>query len=184
MNDFLNKEYNDNQLLNDTGSNYMKFVKGENKFRIMSSPITGWEWWETTKEGKRTPKRVRINEKIDISTLEDPDSIKRFWAMVVWNYSVSKVQILEITQKGIQKSLTSLSGDEDWGSPVDSYDVVVTRTGDGLETEYEVKPKPATKTIQEIADAIKGTSINLEALYDGEDPFVSTKEDPFEGPSN
>lgn len=185
MTDFLPKDYNENKGLNDSGSNYFKFVTGENRFRIMSSPVVGWEWWEDTEDGKRTPKRVKITEKIDVSTVADPESIKRFWAMVVYNYDLKKFQILEVTQKGIQKTLEALVKDKDWGTPVQTYDIVVTKTGDKLETKYEVLPKPKTEMDKGVTQYYKDTKINLDALYDGADPFkdqVQTAKEVFDVP--
>jgi hypothetical protein len=170
--EFLPKEYSENKALNETGGSYMKFTKGINRFRIMSSPIVGWEWWEETEDGKRAPKRVRINEKLDVSTIADPESIKRFWAMCVYNYELKKIQILEITQKGIQRTLEGLVADEDWGTPVQTYDIVVTRSGDGMETKYEVLPKPKTEIDKGIIQLYKDMHISLEALFDGDDPFA------------
>ena len=40
-----------------SGGGYMKFKQGANKFRILSSPVLGWEYWTESKEastGKRT----------------------------------------------------------------------------------------------------------------------------------
>ena len=176
MSDFLPKGYEDSKSLNEQGGGYMKFVKGVNRFRIMCAPIVGWEWWEETSEGKKTPKRVKIDTKIDVTTVSDPESIKRFWAMVVYNYEAKKLQILEITQKGIQKTLTSYAGDSDWGSPVGTYDIVITRTGDGLETEYGVMPKPKSDMDEGIVQLYKDTDISLGALYEGGDPFKVEKE--------
>lgn len=165
-NDFLPNNYE----VPSGSDKYMKFVKGENRFRILSSPILGYLWWTETDEGKRTPHRVSMDDKISISEV-DPEEIKHFWAMCVWNYSSEKVQILEITQRGIQKTLRALAKDEDWGSPVFKYDIVITRTGDGMETKYEVLPKPAKKFDEAIVKLFKDMQIDLTALYRGEDPF-------------
>lgn len=154
-----------------TTSNYMKFQLGENKFRILSSPILGYEWWVET-EGTRKPVRVDLKTQIDISKIENPDEVKHFWAMPVWNYQAKRVQILEITQKGIQKTLRALARDEDWGSPVQTYDIVVTKTGEGFETKYEVLPKPAKPLDPEIITQFESMNITLEALYSGDDPFA------------
>jgi hypothetical protein len=171
--DFLPKEYNDSKSLNQKGGDYMKFVSGANRFRIMGSPIVGWEWWEDSEDGKRTPKRVHINEKIDVSTVADPESIKRFWAMIVYNYDAKSLQILEITQKGIQKTLEELVRDEDWGTPVQTYDIVVTKTGEKMETKYEVLPKPKTVLDPGIVQLYKDMEINLDAMFSGDNPFKS-----------
>lgn len=151
----------------------MKFQDGENRFRILASPILGYEWWETQKDGSRKPVRVNMTTKIDLSTVEDPDQVKHFWAMPVWNYNEEKVQILEITQKSIQKVIRALARDMDWGSPI-NYDLVVTKTGQKLETEYTLQPKPAKKLDEGIVKLFQDMKINLDALYKGEDPFNST----------
>lgn len=166
MTDFLPKDYQ----VPSSQDNYFKFIKGENRFLILSSPILGYEWWTEDEKG-RHPQRVPMNTPIPLKDVEDPESIKHFWAMVVWSYEAKKVQILEITQKGIQKTLRALSSDKDWGSPVMTYDIVVTRTGDGMETKYETLPKPAKKIDEGIVKLYEDMKINLQALYSGDDPF-------------
>lgn len=106
------------------------------------------------------------------------DEHKHFWAFAVWNYTDKKVQILEITQKTIMRSILALTKDEDWGDPKE-YDIVVTRTGEDLNTEYNVTPKPQKELDEGILRFYKDLNINLEALYDGADPFeqkVSAKD--------
>lgn len=170
MSDFLPQGYE----VPSTSDNYMKFVKGENRFRILSSPILGYLWW-TEADGARKPVRVPMNSPIDISQVDDPESVKHFWAMPIYNYDADRVQILEITQKGIQRTLKALAKDADWGTPVMTYDIVVTRTGDGMETKYEVLPKPAKPLDAAIVERFKKMNIRLEALYKGEDPFATDK---------
>ena len=164
MSNFLPDEY---EVPQKSGS-YARFVEGENRFRILASPILGYENWVTDGAGNRKPVRYRMDSvPMDI---EEPEKVKHFWCMPIYNYNENKVQILEITQKGIQKSLRALAKDEDWGSPL-GYDIVVTRTGKDLDTEYQVQPKPAKPLSKEIVEAYNAITINLEALYDGKDPF-------------
>jgi len=172
----------DNQFLPDdyevptAEGGYMKFEQGENKFRIMCKPIMGYEHWVDTEDGKRKPVRSRMGEGIKVDEVEDPSNIKHFWAMVVWNYKVNRLQILEITQKGLQKAIRALVRDKAWGSPL-GYDISIVREGEGLETEYNLIPSPPKPVDKEIAKAYKEASINLEALFDGDDPFVASSED-------
>lgn len=163
-NDFLPSNYD----VPSSAGNYMRFKDGENRFRVLASPIIGWEFW-TESDGVRKPVRRRMNETISTSEC-DPSDVKHFWAMPVYNYAENKIQILEITQKGIQKKIKAYARDEDWGSPV-NYDLVVTRSGQSLETEYEVIAKPAKELDIEIAKQYAAMTINLEALYAGDDPF-------------
>ena len=168
-NDFLPSEYK----IPGGDSNYLKLSsEGEYRFRIMSSPVLGYEYW--TQEGdKRTPHRIRMDESVETSVC-DPKDLKHFWAMIIWNYEIEKAQILHITQKSIQKPLRALAKDEDWGSPVgeDGYDIVITRTGLTLnDTEYSVTPKPQKKLKEGIEQFVKDLKINLEALFTNDDPF-------------
>jgi hypothetical protein len=149
-----------------TMSNWMKFEDGENRFRILSTPIIGWEDWDDKK-----PIRFHMDSKPD-EPIDFEKPIKHFWAMVVWNYNKNKLQVLEITQNGVQKKLKALAKDADWGPPFD-YDIKVTRSGSGLKTEYEVNPVPHKPVAQEISDQYANTKINLDAMFSGEDPFTT-----------
>lgn len=160
--------------------NYMKFKDDENTFRVLSSPIVGYEYWIDTEDGKRQPVRKTMTETIDVSKVPDPSQIKHFWALVVYNYKASynsvkkeyigKVQILEITQKSIQKTMRALASNPKWGNPRD-YDLVVSKTGQKLETRYTVTPDPKAPLDPEIKKQYEGMAINLKALFEGEDPF-------------
>lgn len=147
-------------------SNYMKWEKGENKFRILSKPIVGWEDWTAEKKPIRFPMNAKPEKSID-----EKKPIKFFWAMIVWNYSKSEIQILEITQKTIQSVIEQLAKDEDWGSPY-GYDLKVIKEGDGMETEYSVNPAPHKPVTKEMTDAFTAKPIYLPALFQGADPFA------------
>lgn len=172
MRDFLPEDYK----LPET-SNYMKFEDGANTFRILSSAIIGMEFWKQTEDGKK-PIRRKMDEHISLDELEiDKDGNlimpKHFWAFVVYNRKAEKVQILEITQKGIQKAIKSLIDSPKWGNPKE-YDITITREGAGFDTEYSVMPEPKEELDKGIAKLYKDMGINLEALYKGDDPFTNT----------
>lgn len=139
---------------------YMKLQKGENKLRILSQFIGGWEEWD---EGR---KPVRYREKPE----HPREGCKQFAAAIVWNYAESKIQILEITQASVIRSLQALSEDKDWG-PVFFYDVKIIRTGEDILTKYQVNPLPSKPLDPAIKQAFYEKRCRLEALYDGDDPF-------------
>lgn len=172
---FLPKEYKTPSA----GGGYMKFQKGENKFRILSSAIVGMEAW-TEEDGKKKSLRFKIGESVP---QEFKSELKHFWAFVVWNYESESLQILEITQKSIQAGIKSLVDDSDWGNP-NKYDLNITKEGEGMETRYSVMPRPAKAIDKEIAAAYKESNINVEALFDGGDPFsdISIKDMKMEEP--
>ncbi len=147
-----------------SSNHYMKFQEGENKFRILSQPIIGWEDWIDKK-----PIRFRFDQKPGRSV--DPKKpIRHFWAMVVWNYNAEEIQILHLTQATLRKSLESLCTDKDWGLPY-FYDLKVMKTGEGIETEYVLNPLPHRALSPHIRQLFNERPCHLEALFDNEDPF-------------
>lgn len=151
-------------------SNYMRFKEGDNTFRVLSSAITGWEYWNIDNKPVRR-KETWNTVPDDIKTEKDGSvRINHFWAFVVWNYEAQKVQILELTQKGIMKYIQGLTKNPKWGDPK-GYDIVINRTGSGFDTEYTPTAEPHSKLDDKIVKQYESMKINLEALYDGKDPF-------------
>lgn len=167
--DFLPKDYQEPA----SNSRYMKFEDGENKFRFLSSPIIGFECWKDSKPYRFRSEAEIPNEKWDINTYTG--EMKRptfFWAAVVWDYSDKQIKILEITQTSIRKAITGLINDPDWGNPK-GYDIKVDRTKNGDKTEYSVRPGKLGETDPLIIGEYGMVTINLEALFEGGDPFAA-----------
>lgn len=150
-----------------TASNYMKFEEGLNRIRILSSAIVGYQYFTT--ENKPVRSREPFEDTpLDIKPGRTP---KHFWAFVVWNYNEKKIQVLEITQKSIMMAIKSLIDNSKWGNPK-NYDIAITKTGDKLDTEYGVQGEPPIGEVDpDILAEYEARKINLEALYDGTDPF-------------
>jgi hypothetical protein len=131
MNDFLNSNYEIPQT-----SNHMKFEIGDNKFRVLSSAIVGFEYWNEANK----PIRRRENWNVvpdDIKMDKDGNiKISHFWAFVVYNYSAKKIQILEITQKGIMKYIKGLT-EESLNSIRTLLDATLEKS---FETEWKENP--------------------------------------------
>jgi hypothetical protein len=81
------------------------------------------------------------------------------------------VQILEITQKTIMNAINALVKSEDWGDPKE-YDILITKDGEGKDTEYHVMPSPKKPADPGVVKFYKDMDIKLDRLYDGEDPFA------------
>jgi len=144
------------------------------------------EYWidSQDKDGnpKRQPVRSRMNEEINIANVPEPDKIKHFWAMVIWNYNTKRLEVLEITQKTIMKAIKAYALNKAWGDPkgVNGYDFVITKTGEKLETEYLVTANPKTKLDSAIVKQYEDSDIYLNALFTGDDPFEGTPIDTKE----
>lgn len=155
-----------------TSSNYMKFLEGENTFRVLSSAIVGYEYFN--KENKPVRSKMPFDETPGI---KEGGEVKHFWAFAVWNYKDEKVQILEVTQKGIMGYIKGLVDNKRWGNPT-GYDITVNRVGTGLASEYTCRAEPHSVIEDKIAEAWSKSNINLNALYEGGDPFK--RKDPSE----
>ena len=147
--------------------NYMKFNIGENVFRVMSPAVTGYEYWNTDNKPIRS-KTQWASTPADIKRKDDgkPTPIKHFWLFAVYNYAAEKVQILELTQKGVMSSMKAYIGNKQWGDPK-GYDFTVTKSGSGLDTDYITMANPHSDAPNVEFD------INLEAIFEeGGDPFA------------
>lgn len=150
-----------------TSNHYMKFVEGENKFRILSAPVLGWEDWNDKK-----PVRYRLDQK-PAKSIDPKKPVKHFWAMIIWNYTAEEIQVLHVTQASIRKAIEALCSDADWGAPY-FYDIKVVKSGENLETEYTVNPLPHKPLPPHIKDLFNERRCNLDALFTNDDPFDKT----------
>lgn len=144
---------------------YLKLQDGENRIRILSAPILGWEDWMEKK-----PIRYRMENKPNKS-IDSKKPFKHFWAFIVFNYMTEQVQIMQVTQATIRRSLEALCKDADWGAPY-GYDIKITKSGEGVDTEYTINPVPHKPIDAYIIKCFEERPINLQAMYDSEDPFA------------
>lgn len=157
---------NNYELPKSEGGKYTKLQNGTTKIRILTSPIIGWEYFSNDNK----PNRSRIAYSWVPADSKDGKKAKEFWAFVVYNYDEERIQVMEITQKSLKEQLLALARDEDFGDPKE-YDLKITRSGEKLDTTYNIIALGKAeftnqKAIEEAQD------VNLEALFDGNDPFM------------
>jgi len=153
---------------NDGG--YMKFKQGENIFRILAPAVMGWEDWKQDGD-KKVPVRTKWEgEQSKPVAINSKRPVKHFWAFPVYTYGRKTIEVLEITQNGIQNSIYTSHCEERFGNPM-GYDLKVIRTGEGLETKYEVLAMPPEAMDSKIGVLFAETPVNCEALFTNDDPF-------------
>jgi len=152
-------------------SHYTKLQKGENRLRLLSKPVFGWEDWIENK-----PIRYELHNKPSKSSSPDR-KVKEFWAFIVYNYDTQRIELMSTDKATIRKSIQNLCADADWGSPF-FYDIKILRSGEGKDTEYVVNPLPRKPVDPSILEAFRDRPCNLNALFTGLDPWSeeSTKE--------
>tara|TARA_Y100000310_G_scaffold246639_1_gene252014 strand:- start:3994 stop:4605 length:612 start_codon:yes stop_codon:yes gene_type:complete len=171
MSEFLPKDYKE-----PVEPGYLKLKAGENRIRAISpgngSPalIEGWRLFYEDAEGKHVI-RWRTND--DTPDIDGVPTGKRrhFWAFWVWSYDDECVHIMEISQKTIRTAIENLVVSNDWGLPF-AYDIIVTKTGDGFDTDYSVMPSPKKKVDAGITKKMAALgSVDLNELYRNGNPY-------------
>jgi hypothetical protein len=144
----------------------------EHRFRFFGTGITGYEVWTTDNKPVRyvekpadadLPPNVKFEE-------NGAPSVRRFIAGLVFDYAAEEFKILQLTQKGLMNSLFKYIQDADYGDPC-GYDIKIQRKGSGLKTEYTLVPSPPKEPAAAIRAQYDEMHCNLEALFEGKDPF-------------
>lgn len=135
----------------------------ECKIRILSRPIVGWEDWDENGKPVRFLPENEPNESIIPGK-----TVRKFVAMLIWNYELEKVQIWSFTQVRVRNSLKTL--DIKKGDPT-KYDISVIKIGEGQTTQYILKGLSPSAAPKEASDSLRAKPVNLYALYVGEDPW-------------
>ena len=166
----------DGYTLPEPTTGWMKYKRGDNKFRILDSAIVGQELWidgnplRKRKKEKFTPEEL---SKADVNKFTGKQRVPvEFWAFPVYNYESKQVQILEVTQVTIMRGIESYLEDEDYGKDPKKYDLVVVKYEDeNGKTEYSVKPKPPKPMDEGVVKYYQDLGIKIDAMFRGEDPF-------------
>jgi len=162
-----------------TKSNYMKFLPGSNRFRILGTAKVGWEYW-TKGTDKDISVRVTKEESIPMAEVMTDKygnlAVKYFWAFVVYNYDAERIQILQVTQKSVREGMQNFLDKAIWGKVVPGeyvFDVNQGKKADG-KPEYSVIAEPKTEVEKEVLTKLERTLIDMDAWMAGKDPFAVT----------
>lgn len=144
---------------------YATIEEGDNRFRVLSEPITGRVYFNHDNK----PVRVRTMEEIVLSDIGDWKFGKQdpahFWTFIVRDYQSENINILEITKKSILDRFEEVLGDPDFNDPTE-YDIIVTKEGSGRDTRYAFRTGKHTAIASDVKDILANTNIDLEKLFD------------------
>lgn len=157
--------------INEGSGDYLKLQKGENKVRIVSAPIAVWTAFNrNAKEGEaKVTKFLTEDGAMAHNKVSDKESqARKRYAMWVLDRATDEILLAEFGSS-IMKAVKNLACDSEYGFdtlPV-PYDIKITRTGDGLDTEYSVLPSPARELTEDEKRRVEAQKDLLEYLKEG-----------------
>lgn len=168
-----------NTVIPKSSGQFAKLQDGQNRFRVLSDVVRGWEGWKDKKPFRHEGDVCKIKpEEVDLNQNGSPN-INYFWAMVVWNYTEKKVQVLTVTQKTIMGALFQLEENtEDFGD-LKNYDIIINKTKVGDKTTYNVQGTPAKPLAENIITDYEESKVDLSKLFDGKYPMDDEEAIPF-----
>jgi len=157
---------------------------------LSEEPLEYFTVWGETDDGQRKPFRFPDEPTADDITKELGDYKQRMnyegtelkkptfaLAFFCFDYADSKVKLFEMDKKTLIKELDNICKHEAY-SNIQEWDMVVSRTGLKLDTEYKILPAPRKKGMQETVDAAwsdaQGKGYDLNQLMVGGNPFGET----------
>jgi hypothetical protein len=188
---FLSKQASAAVSSTGAGGGYLQLSKlpdgGSVRFAMLSDePLEFYECWGSC-DGASKPFRFDYEPTPEDITSEMGDfepregrggpgtiDVKFAIAVPIFSFDTGKVQVLQITQKSILKELDAISQMEDYSNLLE-WDMIISKKGSGLTTEYTVRPAPRKKGSQEHVDAAwieaKESGFDIQRLLTGGNPF-------------
>ena len=103
-----------------------------------------------------------------------PEPAKFAIAVPVYNHDAGSVQVLQISQKSINRELDSISQMEDYANLLE-WNFVLSKEGNGLNTEYSLRAVPRKKgsndVLQEAWEEAQSGGFDIGRLLTGGNPF-------------
>lgn len=161
---FLPKDY---KAPASSGDFMSKFQDGENRVRILSEAVIGWEGWKDNKPFRREGVEQNIEpDEVDTDSKygKPKPKINHFWGFLVYDYASKMIRIMTVTQKSVMKKIENLVDDSDWGDP-QKYDISVKKTKKGERTSYDVTAYPPKPLAKEVKAAFDATELDHQILF-------------------
>jgi hypothetical protein len=156
---------------------------------LSESPLEGVEVWFSKNAGGMT-KRItpewpdqdllaELESEVDgvVTERDGKKAIKRCASFFVYDFDAEAVRVFSANQKSLLADIERLVSDEDYAD-LSKWDLKITRTGKGTDTRYHAAMVPTKRSNEKVAKAVitawdeaRAAGADLEALYDGGNPF-------------
>ena len=189
---FIPKEHSDAFKGGGSRNDYLSPSKvkadGQVRFAILANePLCYFEVWGEDETGKGKPFRFAAEATADDIEQEMGANYRRRLkddgteepqkfaiAMPVYNFDIKRIQVLSITQKGLQKELDEISQVEEYGDMTE-WDFIMTKAATVSPDMYGLRPVPRKKDTQAAIDAAWDEAVkngfDITRLLTGGHPF-------------
>ena len=173
------------------GGNYLNpsSISDGEKVRITllgDDSIDGYECWV---DGPEKRLALRFADEPTSSDIEEraaevggkitEDTVaRRFMAFAVWNYELEKIQVFQFSQQSLATPLVNYLSDEEIEAEPQSYDFVISATGQGRDKRYSVAAMPGRRRKDNFEKQISAewkkvteAGFDLQVMLAGGDPF-------------
>ena len=189
---FIPKEHSDAFKGGGSRNDYLSPSKvkadGQVRFAILANePLCYFEVWGEDETGKGKPFRFAQEATADDIEQEMGANYRRRCkddgteepqkfaiAMPIYNFDIKRVQVLTMTQKGLQKELDEISQVEEYADMTE-WDFIMTKAATVSPDMYGLRPVPRKKDTQEAVDAAWKEAVSngfdISRLLTGGHPF-------------
>ena len=157
---------------------------------VSESPLEYWTVWGESDEGQKKPFRFA---QWNLPPMTSPQELGEFkqrmnyegtelekpkfgLSFFCFDHADAKIKVFEITQKTLIKELDNISQQEDYAN-IHEWDLVISRSGLKMNTEYKILPAPRKKGTEEKISKVWADAQNdgydLNQLLVGGNPFGS-----------
>ena len=189
---FIPKEHSDAFKGGGSRNDYLSPSKvkadGQVRFAILANePLCYFEVWGEDETGKGKPFRfaqeataddieqemgANYRRRLKDDGTEEPQ--KFAIAMPIYNFDINRVQVLTMTQKGLQKELDEISQVEEYADMTE-WDFIMTKAATVSPDMYGLRPVPRKKDSQAAVDAAWNEAVSngfdITRLLTGGHPF-------------
>ena len=189
---FIPKQHSDALKAGGSRNDYLSPSKvkadGQVRFAILANePLCYFEVWGEDETGKGKPFRfaeeatadeieqemgANYTRRCKDDGTEEPQ--KFALAMPIYNFDVKRIQVLSMTQKGLQKELDEISQVEEYGDMTE-WDFIMTKAATVSPDMYGLRPVPRKKDSQAAIDAAWNEAVtngfDITRLLTGGHPF-------------
>ena len=164
-------------------------ANGSVRFALLANePFCFWECWGEATDGSLRPFRFEDEPNAaDIETAmgqdyqrrlnregTGPEPVKLAMAAPIYNFELERIQVLSLSQKGLQKELQQTSQMEDY-EDMTAWDFVLTKEATVSPDMYGLRPAPRKSSTQPKIDAAwsaaQEAGFDITRLLTGGNPF-------------